>query len=99
MGLRSRWRALERIPVVRMGLLVFGIVALVAAPIVGLLPGPGGLPLAILGLTLMLRYSRWTKRIYVRMKRRWPKQGALADKGLRRPSARRRAQATRQEAN
>jgi hypothetical protein len=99
MSIGSRWRAFERNPVARSALMVLGVVLLIAAPIVGLLPGPGGFPLAILALTLLLRYSRWTKRLYVRLKRRWPKHGALADRGLRRPSARRRAKLSRQQAN
>lgn len=91
MSLKSRWRALERNPVGRTALLVVGALFLIAAPIVGLLPGPGGIPLAIIGATLMLRYAKWTKRVYVRLKRRWPKQGRVADWGLRRASAKRRA--------
>jgi Flp pilus assembly protein TadB len=91
MSLKSRWRALERNPLGRMTLLVVGALFLIAAPIVGLLPGPGGIPLAVIGATLMLRYAKWTKRVYVRLKRRWPKQGRVADWGLRRASAKRRA--------
>ena len=91
MSIGTRWRALERNPIGRTTLLILGIACLVAAPIIGLLPGPGGFPLAVVGLTLMLRYAKWTKRLYVRVKRRWPWHGALADRGLRRASARRRA--------
>ncbi len=94
-----RFRALERHPTGRTALFVSGVVLMVIAPIIGLLPGPGGFPLALLGLTLMLRYSRWTKRLYVRMKRRWPKQGALADWGLRRASAKRRVERARRLGN
>ncbi len=90
MSIGSRWRTLERNPVGRVSLFALGMVCLIGAPIIGLLPGPGGLPLAAIGLTLVLRYAKWTKRLYVRLKRRWPKQGALADWGLRRASARRR---------
>ena len=79
-------------------MLVIGAILLIAAPIIGILPGPGGFPLAIVGATLMLRYARWTKRLYVRLKRRWPKQGAMADWGLRRSSAKRRIALAREQA-
>ena len=78
-------------------MLVVGAILLIAAPIIGILPGPGGFPLAIVGATLMLRYARWTKRLYVRLKRRWPKQGAMADWGLRRSSAKRRSALAREQ--
>ena len=78
-------------------MLVIGVILLIAAPIIGILPGPGGFPLAIVGATLMLRYARWTKRLYVRLKRRWPKQGAMADWGLRRSSAKRRSALAREQ--
>jgi hypothetical protein len=99
MGIRRRWRAIERNPMGRMTLFMIGALCLIAAPIVGLLPGPGGLPLAFIGATLVLRYAKWTKRVYVRLKRRWPKQGRIADWGLRRASARRRADLSRARAD
>ena len=99
MSFRTGWRAFERGRFGRTMLFAFGVILLVAAPIVGLIPGPGGIPFAVVGLTLVLRYARWTKRIYVRLKRRWPKQGALFDWGLRRKSARRRAAMVTREAN
>lgn len=98
MSIRTRWRALERNPVGRTTLFVIGVLCLIVAPIIGVLPGPGGFPLAIVGATLMLRYAKWTKRLYVRLKRRWPKQGALADWGLRRSSAKRRTAIARERA-
>lgn len=99
MNLRTRWRAFERGRFGRTLMFGVGVVLLLAAPIVGLIPGPGGIPFAVVGLTLVLRYARWTKRIYVRLKRRWPKQGALFDWGLRRKSARRRKVLATREAN
>ena len=42
------------------------------------------------GLGLVLKYSGWAKRQYVRFKRRHPNKGRWADWGMRRPSARRR---------
>ena len=93
--LGQRFRAFERHRTGRVVLLTAGALCVVVAPIVGLLPGPGGVPLFLLGLTLMLRHARWTKRLYVRAKRRWPKQGKFADWGLRRASAKRRADVAR----
>ncbi len=71
-------------------LLVAGIVLLLLAPVVGILPGPGGIFLVAGGAALILRASPWAKRAYVRAKRRWPRVGSWLDRGLRRTSARRR---------
>lgn len=60
------------------------LLVVVVAPLVGLLPGPGGIFVVAAGLTLILRYSLWAKRHYVRLSRRWPKHGAKADWALRR---------------
>jgi hypothetical protein len=60
------------------------------APVVGLLPGPGGVFVFAAGLVLLLRNSLWARRRFARAKKRWPRRGALADRGLRRGSARRR---------
>ena len=77
--------------------LLTGMLLLLATPIVGLLPGPGGIVLFAAGMTLLLQNSRWVRRRYVRFKRWHPGAGRWADWGLRRPSARRRA-ALRKEA-
>lgn len=71
-------------------LLVLGILLLVVTPPVALLPGPGGTITFIAGLGLVLRFSSWAKRRYVHFKRRWPRWGHFADRGLRRPSTKRR---------
>ncbi|WP_245896661.1 hypothetical protein [Sphingomonas fennica] len=84
------WKALGRNEHVRIGLFALGCVLVALAPVVGLLPGPGGILVFALGLGLMLRNSLWAKKRYVAFKRRWPKHGAWADWGLRRKSARRR---------
>ncbi len=73
-------------------MLALGLLLLILAPIVGALPGPGGVFVFAAGLTLLLRNSAWVRRRYVRFKRRWPRHGAWADWGLRRKSAKRRAQ-------
>lgn len=86
-----RWRAFEQSRIGRNLLVVAGVLLMILGVIVGPLPGPGFIPLFLGGLTLVLRYATWSKRLYVRLKRRWPKHGAFADKGLRRASAKRRA--------
>ena len=74
----------------RTALFVCGLVLMLASPIVGALPGPGGVVVFGAGLALTLKYSEWAKRRYVAFKRRRPKIGRWADWGLRRRSARRR---------
>jgi hypothetical protein len=97
MRLRDRWRHFERNPTVRVGLFMLGILLMAVSPIVGALPGPGFIIVFPLGLGLCLKYSRWAKRRYVLFKRRWPKHGSWVDWGLRRPSAKRRAELQREE--
>ena len=87
---RQKWLALGRIPAVRTGLFVLGCVLIVAAPMVGIIPGPGGVVVFAAGLALVLKYSEWAKRKYVQFKRRHPNKGAWADWGMRRKSALRR---------
>ena len=74
----------------RMTKLVTGMLLLMATPIVGVLPGPGGVVLFAAGMALLLQNSRWVRRRYVRFKRWQPAAGRWADWGLRRQSARRR---------
>jgi hypothetical protein len=75
---------------VRIILLAIGVLLIFAAPLAGVLPGPGGIFLFAGGLALVLQNSLWAKRRFARWKRRWPRAGNLADRGLRRPSAKRR---------
>jgi hypothetical protein len=97
MELRQKWLALGRIPGVRTGLLVFGCVLMLVSPLVGVIPGPGGVIVFAAGLALVLKYSEWAKRQYVRFKRRHPNKGRWADWGLRRRSARRREELQKQQ--
>ncbi|MBW0144888.1 hypothetical protein [Sphingomicrobium clamense] len=69
---------------------LIGVLLLLAAPVVGALPGPGGVFVAAAGLALTLRTSRWARRQYVRFKRWQPEAGRWTDWGLRRRSALRR---------
>ena len=56
---------------------------------------PGGIITFGAGLSLILKYTGWAKRLYVRFKRRHPKKGSWADWSLRRASARRREEVRR----
>lgn len=87
----DQWRAIEAKPATRPVMLGLGVVLMAVAPLVGVIPGPGGVFVFAGGLSLVLRYSHRAKRRYVRFKRRWPKHGGWADWGLRRQSAKRRA--------
>jgi hypothetical protein len=81
---------------VRQGLVVLGFVLIALTPIVGPIPGPGGIIVFGAGLSLVLKYSGWAKRIYVRFKRRHPNKGRWADWSLRRASAKRREEIRQQ---
>jgi hypothetical protein len=90
MDLRQKWLAWGRIPIVRTILFAFGLVLMAASPLVGIVPGPGGVIVFAAGLALSLKYSQWAKRRYAEFKRRHPRKGRWADWGLRRRSAQRR---------
>jgi hypothetical protein len=77
-------------PVVEWSLFGLGLILLVASPLVGAIPGPGGIIVAGIGLALVLKTSMWAKRRYVRFKRWKPKVGRWTDLALRRRSAKRR---------
>jgi hypothetical protein len=80
----------------RLSRLTVGPLLMVVAPVVGLIPGPGGLIVFAAGLALTLRNSRTAKRVYARTKRRWPTLGHWSDKGLRRRSHFRRLRRKRE---
>jgi len=84
-------------PVVEWSMFVLGMLLLVVSPLVGAIPGPGGIIVAGIGLALVLKTSLWAKRHYVRFKRWRPKlfgrrftPGRWTDLALRRRSALRR---------
>ena len=77
-------------PGVRHALVGIGFLLIAVTPLVGPIPGPGGIITFGAGLSLILKYTGWAKRLYVRFKRRHPKKGSWADWSLRRASARRR---------
>ena len=75
---------------IRQALFVLGCLLIVIAPLVGAIPGPGGVFVFAAGLALVLQNSEWAKRQYVKFKRSHPNKGRWADWGMRRQSALRR---------
>lgn len=90
MARRSLYQRMRQNAWVRLGLFVLGCLFLLLTPIIGILPGPGGLILLPLGLALVLQNSVWAKRVYGRFKRKHPGYAARADWLMRRQSALRR---------
>jgi hypothetical protein len=91
MAHRSLYQRLRQNGWVRTCLFALGCLCLVLTPIIGVLPGPGGLILLPLGLALVLQNSQWAKRVYGRFKRKHPRYAARADWLMRRPSALRKS--------
>lgn len=79
-----------RSPLRRTAELIAGVLLVIAAAILGPLPGPGGTILFAGGLVLLLRNSKRTRRLFCRIKRRYPRIEALLDRALQRKSAARR---------
>jgi ribonuclease P protein component len=94
---RIDWRHLTNYPAVRSALVVLGFILIGLTPLLGPIPGPGGVVVFAAGLSLVLKYSAWAKRYYVKFKRRHPKKGDWADWGLRRASAKRRQERLKAE--
>jgi hypothetical protein len=90
MSFRETWVGLSRMPAVRTGLFVTGLLLMAGSPLVGVIPGPGGVFVFAAGLALALKNSEWAKRQYVKFKRSHPNKGRWADWGMRRRSAQRR---------
>jgi hypothetical protein len=95
MSTRSGKRSWTQIPLVRQCLVGLGFVLIALTPLVGPIPGPGGIIVFGAGLSLVLKYTGWAKRLYVRFKRKHPNKGRWTDWSLRRTSARRREQLRR----
>lgn len=83
-------RPLKRGLLVRACMFWGGLLLVIISPLVGAIPGPGGIVVFALGFGLMLRGSTWVKKRYARFKKSHPKKGDWVDFGLRRPSYRRR---------
>lgn len=83
----------------RTALFCLGVLLMIAAVLIGPLPGPGFLIVFPLGLMLSLQNSAWAKRVYVRFKWRHPRYAGWTDRVMRRASAaRRRARAALERA-
>ena len=102
---REQWRKFIDHPVVEWGIFVVGVLLLAISPLVGAIPGPGGIIVAGVGLALMLKTSMWARRHYVRFKRWRPKlfgrrfaPGRWTDLALRRRSALRRERLRKERA-
>ncbi len=54
-------------------LIVVGWFLIVISPFIGILPGPGGIPVFAAGAVLVLRNSRGARRWFVRLQRQHPK--------------------------
>ena len=93
---RKQWSDFTQLPAVQWTIFAIGLLLVVASPIVGVLPGPGGTIAFAFGLGLMLKTSIWAKRHYVRFKKKQPKIARWPDWGLMRKSAKRR-EAVRKE--
>ena len=87
---RNQWRRFIDHPVVEWAIFALGVILLLLTPIIGALPGPGGVIVGGIGLALILKTSMWARRRYVKFKRWQPKAGRWTDWALRRRSARRR---------
>lgn len=57
----------------QLALIGMGVTIIVLGVAIAPLPGPGGLPVMILGGVLVLRNSADARRLFVRMKRRYPR--------------------------
>ena len=97
MAKRNIYHLIRRYPQARFCLFILGVFLIILSPIIGILPGPGGLILFPIGPTLCLQHSNWAKRRYARLKRRFPKYGDWADRIMRRASAGRRRERKRLE--
>lgn len=90
MTMRRRLAVFMASEPMRWTMLGIGWLFIAITPLVGPLPGPGGLITFGIGAGLILKNSRWAKRRYVEFKRNHPNKGRWTDWSLRRASAKRR---------
>lgn len=57
----------------RMAFMALGTVLILLGALIAPLPGPFGLPVAVVGLVIVLRNSYWAKRRFIRAQRAWPR--------------------------
>lgn len=91
------WRRFIDSPVTEWTIFFVGVILMIISPVVGAVPGPGGVFVFALGLAMVLKTSRWARRHYVRFKRWQPEAGRWTDWGLRRKSALRREAIRKQQ--
>ncbi len=68
-----------------------GVLLVVAGIIIAPLPGPGGVPVIMAGMLILLRHSPSMRRRWVRTRRRWPRAASPFDRVLRRMRGKRGA--------
>jgi hypothetical protein len=57
---------------------------MIIAPLIGWLPGPGGLILFPIGLAILIKHSLWAKRRYLRLSKTYPEYALWANWAMRR---------------
>ena len=62
----------------------------ITGPIVGIIPGPGGIPIVAAGAIMIMSQSRVAKRVFIRAHRRYPKTVGPVRSFIQRRSRRRR---------
>ena len=70
--------------VARWALIGLGVVVILLGIAIAPLPGPGGLPVIVVGLMILLRNSFWAKRQFVRFQRAHPRTVSPIRRLLRR---------------
>ena len=88
----------RRSPAIRIALLLTGLLLIAVTPLVGIIPGPGGIFVFAAGLVLVLQNSNWARKRFARLKRRHPRVGHYCDMALRRRSFRMREARRKQAA-
>ncbi|HEV7232847.1 MAG TPA: PGPGW domain-containing protein [Sphingorhabdus sp.] len=71
----------------RLIMLTIGWLLVLAAPLLGPVPGPGALIIFPVGLAIILKHSRWAKKRYAAFARTNPEYGRWADWAMRRSKA------------
>ena len=94
---RAQWKRLLTHPIVDWTIFIIGVILILLSPVVGALPGPGGIFVLALGLAMVLRTSHWARRRYVQFKKWQPKAGRWTDWGMRRKSALRRERLAKEQ--
>ncbi len=59
--------------VARWALIALGVAVIALGVLIAPLPGPGGIPVIVVGLMILLRNSFWAKRQFVRFQRAHPR--------------------------